>query len=495
MVINKLNYETYALDYLEGTLSMELMVEMKQFLEQNPEIEAEFLAYKSIVVSPDESIVYEGKEQLKRPPIVAKIPFVTWSGWLFSGILLVLLSWQFIKSQSESNTAKQQEHITNSTIQKPLGDKQTRQTNTSTTSTEAVSITLSAESTKKFNINEKQSFSTASSTLVSQNNHTNTNVSLGESNTISHSILQTRFSSSEEKNILGFGTTLFNKVIDATTEITVNQQAKGVNLALNLSENVDKNVIVENTVQPSIMTLAALSSILSEEDGKDWYTPEDYVFKKGLAFQMSMGYVEDLGRVLPSDNSASVGTMTTLYATELQGLLTYQFTPDYALQTGVGLTLRPLYFQEIQLNQLTKPTDLDILHTTISIPVYLTHAIPFRIDKAPRFCVTIGGAWNKTVGRSVASKQFAIDGESFWYEERNAGSSFSFYNGLEYLLMNNPKQGRLGIEVGYHHQFGGISSSQLWTYDIENQNKINLVQEQTHSFKSLIFRLKYTPKL
>lgn len=65
MTINKFNYESYALDYLEGTLSPEMGEEMERFLKIHPAIEAELSGMMELLVlEPDTSIVYEGKERL-----------------------------------------------------------------------------------------------------------------------------------------------------------------------------------------------------------------------------------------------------------------------------------------------------------------------------------------------------------------------------------------------------------------------------------------------
>lgn len=65
MVINKFNYEVYALDYLEGMLSPELVVEMERFLQANPLIEAELSEMRELIlVEPDETIVFEHKADL-----------------------------------------------------------------------------------------------------------------------------------------------------------------------------------------------------------------------------------------------------------------------------------------------------------------------------------------------------------------------------------------------------------------------------------------------
>ena len=68
MTINKFNYEAYALDYLEGTLSPKLTVEMERFLELHPAIEAELSGLRNLVyLEPDSSEVFESKAALLKP--------------------------------------------------------------------------------------------------------------------------------------------------------------------------------------------------------------------------------------------------------------------------------------------------------------------------------------------------------------------------------------------------------------------------------------------
>lgn len=67
MRINKINYEQYALDYLEGTLNGGLLAEMEAFLTQNPAIRKELEEMRLIILTPDEGVVYDDKEALRRP--------------------------------------------------------------------------------------------------------------------------------------------------------------------------------------------------------------------------------------------------------------------------------------------------------------------------------------------------------------------------------------------------------------------------------------------
>ncbi len=65
MTINKFNYEAFALDYLEGTLSVELTEEMERFLATHPAIEADLSGMMEVVyLEPDTSIVFEAKSTL-----------------------------------------------------------------------------------------------------------------------------------------------------------------------------------------------------------------------------------------------------------------------------------------------------------------------------------------------------------------------------------------------------------------------------------------------
>jgi len=68
MIINKFNYEAFALDYLEGSLSPEMVEEMELFLKTHPAIESELSGMMEFVkLEADETIVYEEKESLLKP--------------------------------------------------------------------------------------------------------------------------------------------------------------------------------------------------------------------------------------------------------------------------------------------------------------------------------------------------------------------------------------------------------------------------------------------
>lgn len=66
MKINRTNYEDFLIQKLEGLLSTEQNAELDLFLHENADIKTEWEAFEQTVLVPDETIVYEHKELLKK---------------------------------------------------------------------------------------------------------------------------------------------------------------------------------------------------------------------------------------------------------------------------------------------------------------------------------------------------------------------------------------------------------------------------------------------
>ena len=67
MNINRTNYESFLIDYVEGLLSTEQQKEVEAFLSANPDIKDEFEAL-SVEEFRLPDVVFEEKEQLKKIP-------------------------------------------------------------------------------------------------------------------------------------------------------------------------------------------------------------------------------------------------------------------------------------------------------------------------------------------------------------------------------------------------------------------------------------------
>lgn len=67
MKINKLNYENYVIDYIEGTLSKELKKDFDLFLEKNEDVYDEIKDYISAPILEESTEVFIDKKSLKKP--------------------------------------------------------------------------------------------------------------------------------------------------------------------------------------------------------------------------------------------------------------------------------------------------------------------------------------------------------------------------------------------------------------------------------------------
>jgi len=91
MKINKLNYENYVIDYIEGTLSKELKKDFDLFLEKNEDVYEEIKDYISAPVLEESDEIFTNKKSLKRSAafkpfyLLALIPFLLGGIYFLSG--------------------------------------------------------------------------------------------------------------------------------------------------------------------------------------------------------------------------------------------------------------------------------------------------------------------------------------------------------------------------------------------------------------------------
>ncbi|MBA7530332.1 hypothetical protein ES705_22535 [subsurface metagenome] len=78
MDINRQNFETYFIDYLDGRLDPGQVAELLSFLEENPDLERELKEFENIQIKPGE-ILFPGKESLKKT--ISDIPVINESNF------------------------------------------------------------------------------------------------------------------------------------------------------------------------------------------------------------------------------------------------------------------------------------------------------------------------------------------------------------------------------------------------------------------------------
>ena len=95
MKINKLNYEAFALEYLEGTLSLETAEAMEQFLLQHPDIKAELEEMRDFPVLIPKQIPFDNKSQLLKQPARDKILWLNPLRWSVAASILLAVMFLF----------------------------------------------------------------------------------------------------------------------------------------------------------------------------------------------------------------------------------------------------------------------------------------------------------------------------------------------------------------------------------------------------------------
>ncbi len=98
MVINKMNYEQFALDYLEGTLDERTQALMEHFLTENQDIKAELDGMALFALEADDTIIFEDKAVLIQPVAIRS---VAW--WQYAAAAIVLLGIGFGIAQMTMN--------------------------------------------------------------------------------------------------------------------------------------------------------------------------------------------------------------------------------------------------------------------------------------------------------------------------------------------------------------------------------------------------------
>jgi hypothetical protein len=71
MKVTKQNYESYLIDFMDGNLNPSLKEDLFAFLEEHPEIKAEFENFEIINTSVNEDISFDLKDRLRKPQITS----------------------------------------------------------------------------------------------------------------------------------------------------------------------------------------------------------------------------------------------------------------------------------------------------------------------------------------------------------------------------------------------------------------------------------------
>ena len=112
MTINRLNYEKFAIDYIDGTLSPDLRDEMAAFLNAHPDIKEEVEWQQDFTPPQLPELLYPGKEKLIRPvAVVHRLRTGHWLAIAASFLLLLAFALGYWQHQDKVQMAQEETPI------------------------------------------------------------------------------------------------------------------------------------------------------------------------------------------------------------------------------------------------------------------------------------------------------------------------------------------------------------------------------------------------
>ena len=126
MKINKLNYEAFALDYLEVTLSFELVEAMEEFLLKHPAIKVELEEMRNFPVLMPERIPFDNKKQLLKQASREKMVWLNPLRWSVAASMLLAIMCLFFSKQQQMETiaTTTPEEVINTNLNQPILSKE-----------------------------------------------------------------------------------------------------------------------------------------------------------------------------------------------------------------------------------------------------------------------------------------------------------------------------------------------------------------------------------
>jgi hypothetical protein len=106
MQINRENYESWMIDYIEGNLSAVQAEQLRHFLTLHPELQAELDAFELTKLQPDLTVIFENKDILKKQEAGKVLSLSNWKNYaigIAASLMLFTGIWFFTSNNSVTN--------------------------------------------------------------------------------------------------------------------------------------------------------------------------------------------------------------------------------------------------------------------------------------------------------------------------------------------------------------------------------------------------------
>ncbi len=508
MKINKLNYEVYAIDYLDGTLSEEMTTEMEQFMQSHPDIADSLAMFDEIVLTPDLSVTYSAKDDLKKPIRFAVLNYMNW-------IIPISLSIAFMVAYPYIRTIWHDDQPQNNIV------KTVNVESTALNEQPRKAETVIAQNTIKIKKTDKsrrvKGVELSEAEKIENTSISNSNNSLGVF-TPSNS---TSFNSENEyeKEIAK------NNALDHQHNNTVNEKEQSI---LTLTP-IQKDII---KIEKSVKRIESISDLKKNEidllelenelklaEQNQEYSPLTVKpsFERYLTFTVSpysLGYdlakttnisaENQLVRHLIIDNHNKIELQSPK---QFGGLINIHFSPCFELSSGFSITDRNLTY--VPSNADGAPVlDLEnINYKTYSVPLKGTFKLPLGTKGLQTLNIQSGLAINWMGDRNfAASNNGSINNEKVntagllkttddYSKMVTTNDDITFVPAIQFGLAYEKQlknAGSLIFAFEYNRQMGNINNIRIWDYDLDNEMRSDINTAYKMRFETISASVKYT---
>ncbi len=495
MKINKLNYEVYAIDYIDGTLPQDLEAEMETFLNMHPNIAKDIAMMGEMQLVPDTSIKFTAKNDLKKPMSFSILNYMNW-------IVPVSLSLAFMAAypsirtlwhndKAASTVIENQKNRQIKPVSRPISSVDISEQSNETNAELTVNEVIQYNKTNKLSSNTKKVVSNNSNNSIDETFNTiilETEKKPAISKAMNSSLLADNeriiAKNDIEKSIIDFGNRAILKEEVKSEQLDfLSAYPNSLNADYTLdTKKIDKLLTRKKGFLPYMAFTIVPLNIGNDLAKTTTITPENQLVR-------NIPVANDNEIII--SNPKSFGVEMDIHLSEL-----------FKVGTGFMVTNRNILYSTSNGNT---NTDLGIQYRTYSVPFMGALKMPLGSSGLNTLNIK-GGAVVNWMGEMnyQANHTGSLD-----LEKNNTASLFNTTDLTSQLITTNDELtfvpslqfgleytrqlgiGQVSFALDYNRQMSNISTINVWDYDIDTQFRTNQALYNMR-YESVTASVKYT---